>query len=66
MGDGGYSPSGKGLDNKLFILFPVSPDGVLFDGVLYCTEGVLTISGLHKPWRWMLKYRDHSEPGFDA
>ena len=32
MGGGGYSPSGKGRDNKLFnvfILFPLLPDGVL-------------------------------------
>ena len=29
MGGGGYSPSGKGRDNKLFILFPLSPDGVV-------------------------------------
>jgi hypothetical protein len=58
MGGGGYSPSGKGRDDKLFIPFPLSPDGVLkmmmscSDLIFRCSEGGLTISGLHtKPWR---------------
>lgn len=31
MGDGGYFPSGKERDNKLFSFFPVMPDGVVKD-----------------------------------
>ena len=59
-GYGGYSPSGKGRENKLFIRFRylrmefLTANDVQYssDLIFCCSEGVLTISGLHKPWRW--------------